>query len=106
MYPYPGGPRASWRPCCTKKVVGYAIADHMRTSVVCDAIDVAARNCSPNAGQTIFHSDRGSQYASQKFLITSRRTGYVLLWGARGCAGTIRGPSRSTPRRRTSECIR
>ncbi|WP_194948590.1 DDE-type integrase/transposase/recombinase [Actinomyces trachealis] len=31
--------------CATKKVVGYAMADHMRTSLVCEAIDMAARNC-------------------------------------------------------------
>ena len=28
---------------CTKKVVGYAMADHMRTSLVCEAIDMAMR---------------------------------------------------------------
>ena len=53
--------------CATKKVVGYAMADHMRTSLVCDAIDMAARNCPPVAGTTIFHSDRGSQCASERF---------------------------------------
>ena len=54
--------------CCTKKVVGYAMADHMRTSLVCEAIDMAARRCPVEKGVTVFHSDRGSQYTSQKFL--------------------------------------
>ena len=54
--------------CCTKKVVGYAMADHMRTSLVCQAIDVAVRRCPIKKGATIFHSDRGSQCTSQKFL--------------------------------------
>ncbi|WP_143222854.1 DDE-type integrase/transposase/recombinase, partial [Actinomyces oris] len=31
--------------CCTKKVVGYAMADHMHTSLVCQAIDMAVRRC-------------------------------------------------------------
>ncbi|PHP52391.1 DDE-type integrase/transposase/recombinase [Actinomyces ruminis] len=53
--------------CCTKKVVGWALADHMRTELVCQAIDMAARNCKPTRGVTIFHSDRGSQYTSQAF---------------------------------------
>ena len=54
--------------CCTKKVVGYAMADHMRTSLVCQAIDMAARRCLIEEGVTVFHSDRGSQYTSQKSL--------------------------------------
>lgn len=54
--------------CCTKKVVGYAMADHMRTSLACEAIDMAVRRCPIEKGVTIFHSDRGSQYTSQKFL--------------------------------------
>lgn len=53
--------------CATKKVVGYAIADHMRTSLVCEAIDMAVRNCPIIRGETIFHSDRGSQYTSEQF---------------------------------------
>ena len=53
--------------CCTKKVVGYAMADHMHTSLVCQAIDMAVRRCPVEEGMTIFHSDRGSQYTSQKF---------------------------------------
>ena len=53
---------------CTKKVVGYAMADHMRTSLVCQAIDMAARRCPIEEGVTVFHPDRGSQYTSQKFL--------------------------------------
>ena len=54
--------------CCTKKVVGYAMADHMRTSLVCQAIDMAARRCPVEKGVTVFHSDLGSQYTSQRFL--------------------------------------
>ncbi|EHM95102.1 hypothetical protein HMPREF0975_00832 [Actinomyces sp. oral taxon 849 str. F0330] len=54
--------------CCTKKVVGYAMADHMRTSLVRQAIDMAVRRCPVDRGVTVFHSDRGSQYTSQRFL--------------------------------------
>ena len=54
--------------CCTKKVVGCAMADRMRTSLVCQAIDMAVRRCPIDRGVTIFHSDRGSQYTSQRFL--------------------------------------
>lgn len=40
--------------CCTKKVVGYAMADHMRTSLVCEAIDMAVRRCPVEKGVTVF----------------------------------------------------
>ena len=44
------------------------MADHMHTSLVCQAIDMAVRRCPIDRGVTIFHSDRGSQYTSQRFL--------------------------------------
>ena len=47
--------------CCTKKVVGYAMADHMRTELVTDALKMAIRNGHIRPGVTIFHSDRGTQ---------------------------------------------
>ena len=52
--------------CCTKKVVGYAMADNMRTDLICEAIDMAARRCPYTRGETIFHSDRGCQYTSEQ----------------------------------------
>lgn len=45
--------------CCTKKVVGYAMAEHMRTELITSALDMAVRNGRTRAGVTIFHSDRG-----------------------------------------------
>ena len=43
--------------CFSKKVVGYAMADHMRVELVADALSMAARNIAFVAGDTIFHSD-------------------------------------------------
>ena len=50
----------------TREIVGHAMADHMRTDLVCDAIDLAAARglISDNA---VFHSDRGVQYTSGQF---------------------------------------
>jgi transposase InsO family protein len=50
----------------SRRVVGFALADHLRTELVADALAnaVAARN--PAAG-VIFHSDRGCQYTSAAF---------------------------------------
>jgi putative transposase len=52
--------------CFNKEVIGYAMADHMRTSLVADALGMAARNHTLVAG-CIFHSDRGTQYTSTEF---------------------------------------
>lgn len=47
---------------CSRRVVGWSIADHMRASLVTDAIEmtVAARGGQVNG--VIFHTDRGAQY--------------------------------------------
>jgi transposase InsO family protein len=53
--------------CFSKKVVGYAMAEHMRTELVTDALAMANRNGHIRPGVTVFHSDRGTQYTSQEF---------------------------------------
>ncbi len=57
----------------SRRVVGWAVANHMRTDLPLDALKMAMRLRSPDEG-LVFHSDRGSQYASddyQKFLDSS-----------------------------------
>jgi putative transposase len=51
---------------CTREVIGWSMADHMRTSLVADAITMAHshRRIGPGA---VFHSDRGCQYTSTEF---------------------------------------
>lgn len=50
----------------SRAVVGFAIDDHMRTSLVTDALDMALAKRNPGSG-VIFHSDRGTQYTSGEF---------------------------------------
>jgi transposase InsO family protein len=50
----------------SRRVVGFAMADHMRAELVCDALTMAIEQRKPVAELT-FHSDRGSQYTSEKF---------------------------------------
>jgi transposase InsO family protein len=50
----------------SRRVVGFAVADHMRTSLVCDALRMALAARRPAPG-VIFHTDRGSQYTSVEF---------------------------------------
>jgi putative transposase len=73
----------------SRAVVGWAIADHMRTDLVTDALDMALAHRRPDPG-VIFHSDRGTQYTSNVFATYCRnnnirrslgRTGICLLTG-------------------------
>ena len=50
----------------SRKVVGYAVAEHLRTSLIIEALAAAlvTRRPPPNV---IFHSDRGCQYTSGEF---------------------------------------
>lgn len=51
---------------CTRRIVGWALADHMRAELAVDALKQALGS-RPNSSQCIFHSDRGSQYGSKAY---------------------------------------
>ena len=50
-----------------RQVVGHAIADHLRAELVVDALEMACWRNKPTAGQTVHHSDHGTQYTSWAF---------------------------------------
>jgi len=50
----------------TRMVTGWQLADHMRTSLVADALAMAITHGHARPG-TIFHSDKGAQYTSAEF---------------------------------------
>ena len=50
----------------SRRVVGWAMADHMRAELVCDALTMALDARRPPPG-LIFHSDRGTQYTSTAY---------------------------------------
>ncbi len=52
--------------CHTRAVIGYAMADHYKTSLISAAIDAAAANYELS-DDAVFHSDRGSNYTSGEF---------------------------------------
>jgi len=54
-----------------REVIGYAMAQHMRAGLVCEAVELAHRRGLVRPG-AIFHSDRGSQYTSTEFASTLR----------------------------------
>jgi putative transposase len=44
-----------------RQVIGHSIADHLRAELVVDALDMACWRRRPVAGQTVHHSDHGTQ---------------------------------------------
>ena len=50
--------------CCSRKLAGWAVADHMRTDLVTDALKAALANRGSLRG-AIFHADHGGQYTSK-----------------------------------------
>jgi putative transposase len=51
---------------CSRKIVGWSLANHLRSELVSDALQQALGS-RPGTGETIFHSDRGSQYGSKTY---------------------------------------
>ena len=57
----------------SRRVVGWSIADHIRSELVVDAVQMAIWRRRPPKDQTIAHADHGSQYTSWAFGAGSRR---------------------------------
>jgi putative transposase len=69
--------------CFNNEVIGYAMADHMRTELVTDALEMAARN-HDLVKDCIFHSDRGTQYTSAEFAAKLKDLGMRASLGRTG----------------------
>jgi len=69
----------------SRRVVGWALADHMRTELVEEALQMAFTTRRPAPG-VIFHSDRGcqGQYTSRDYADLARTNGVVLSVGLAG----------------------
>jgi len=67
----------------TRMVVGWSMADHMRTSLVADALLMAHAHGHLEPG-AIFHSDRGAQYTSAEYAALAKRLGVRLSVGRTG----------------------
>ena len=69
--------------CCSRRVAGWAIADHMRTELVEDALK-AADSLRGGLTGSIFHTDHGSQYTAMDFAKLCRDLGVTQSMGAVG----------------------
>jgi putative transposase len=67
----------------SRRVVGWALANHMRTDLVADALRMACIQRRPPAG-VVFHSDRGCQYTSGDFAGLAAELGVTLSLGRKG----------------------
>ncbi|MFN8020752.1 MAG: IS3 family transposase [Acidimicrobiales bacterium] len=52
----------------SRRLLGYSMADHMRTELVTDALDMAIAARGGHVAGVIAHADRGSQYTSNDYL--------------------------------------
>ena len=69
--------------CYSRRLAGWAVADHMRTSLVQDALQAAAATRGSLAG-AIFHSDHGSVYTSKDYAKLCGQLGVTQSMGAVG----------------------
>jgi len=66
---------------CSRRIVGWSLADHMRSDLVLAALNQALQTRPAN--HTIFHSDRGSQYGSTSFRSALAKAGLRQSMSAR-----------------------
>jgi putative transposase len=67
-----------------RRIIGWSMADHMRTELVIDALGMATLRRNPNPGETILHSDHGSQYTAWAFGQRLRTAGILPSMGTVG----------------------
>jgi putative transposase len=76
----------------SRLIVGWSIAEHMRTELVTDALGMAIIRRQPEKrtddARTILHSDHGSQYTRSGN--ACRKRAYSPRWAPSGTATTTR----------------
>jgi putative transposase len=82
----------------SRRVVGWSLQPDMRRELVIDALEMAWFQRSPNRNsELIFHSDRGSQYASQEYRMALEQCGITASMSRKGncwdnaCSETLFG---------------
>lgn len=68
---------------CTRMIVGWSVSNRMTVELIINALEHAVLRRSPAPG-SIFHSDRGSQYASHDLRKALKRHGIVPSMGSTG----------------------
>ena len=68
----------------SRRVIGWALAEHMRASLVTDALTMAVVQRGHPVAGVIFHTDRGSQYTSGALRALAGKYGVLLSVGRTG----------------------
>jgi putative transposase len=81
--------REGWRYLCiimdlySRSIVGWSMEERLTKELVLKSLSMACMRREPRRG-IIFHSDRGSQYASRAFHATLLRKGFVASMSGKG----------------------
>jgi putative transposase len=67
----------------SRRIVGWSMADHMRTELVTDALQMALQRRRPDRG-LIWHSDQGGQFVSLAFGQQARKARIAQSMGSKG----------------------
>ncbi len=68
----------------SRRVIGWAIAEHMRTDLVEDALKMAITLRGELPDKVVFHTDRGTQYASAQITEFTAENGITRSMGLTG----------------------
>jgi putative transposase len=68
---------------CSRRIVGWAMADHLRASLCSEAMQMALKRRRPGPG-LLHHSDRGVQYACQDYQLLLAGNGITCSMSRRG----------------------
>jgi putative transposase len=80
----------------SRRIVGWAMADHLRSELVIDAVDMAVWRRRPTPG-VIHHADQGRQDRAWPSDGGCAKPGSSVQWGAAAIASTTRRPRASLP---------
>lgn len=69
----------------SRKVVGWALADHLRAELALEALEMALAERRPAQGALVHHSDRGTQYACGDYIDRLEQAGIQPSMSRAGC---------------------
>jgi transposase InsO family protein len=72
------------RDACSRRVLGFALAEHQRAELVTTALAMAIQTRGGRADGVIFHADRGSQFTSREVTEFAAANGLRCSVGATG----------------------
>lgn len=75
---------ASLVDVCSRRVVGFALADHLRTELALEALHLALGQRHPTAGALVHHTDRGCQYTARAYQAMLEQHGITPSMSRRG----------------------